>query len=87
MSDESPWLSLTEAAQRSGLSREAVRARARRWLIPARKSNRGDTLVQLPADLLSGGDQDGVQGVSGSPSTLESDLLAEVAERHRQLVG
>jgi hypothetical protein len=85
MAEESPWLSLTEAAQRSGLSREAVRARARRGLVPSRKGNRGDTLVQLPAALLSGDDQGSGQGMSGAPSTLESDLLAEVAELRERL--
>jgi hypothetical protein len=85
MAEESPWLSLTEAAQRSRLSREAVRARARRGLIPSRKSNRGDTLVQLPAELLSGDGQDNGQGMSGTSSTLESDLLAEVAELREKL--
>jgi hypothetical protein len=85
MAEESPWLSLTEAAQRSGLSREAVRARARRGLVPSRKGNRGDMLVQLPADLLSGNVQGGDQGVSVAPSTLESDLLAEVAELREKL--
>jgi hypothetical protein len=85
MAEESPWLSLTEAAQRSGLSRHAVRARARRGLVPSRKGNRGDTLVQLPADLLSSGVQGGDRGMSVAPSTLESDLLAEVSELRERL--
>jgi hypothetical protein len=79
MSGESPWLSLTEAAQRSGLSREAVRARARRGLIPSRKGNSRETLVQLPAEsvqAMSSGDQD----MTGSESTLVADLLAEVGD-------
>lgn len=50
MAEEDPWLGLTEAAQRSGLAREAIRARARRGQITSRKANRGELLVQLPAD-------------------------------------
>jgi hypothetical protein len=86
MSGESPWLSLTEAAQRSGLSREAVRARARRGLIPSRKGNSRETLVQLPAGAVHTLSGDG-QDMSGSESTLVSDLLAEVAELREQLVA
>jgi hypothetical protein len=78
MAEESPWLSLTEAAQRSGLSREAVRARARRGLVPSRKGNRGDTLVQLPAALLSGDDQgsDPGRGLEASHALLVSHEYA-----------
>jgi hypothetical protein len=84
MSGESPWLSLTEAAQRSGISREAIRARARRGLIPSRKGNGRETLVQLPpgsVHVVSGNNQD----MSGSPTDLVADLLAEVAELREQL--
>src|SRR5215213_3578548 len=84
MSGESPWLSLTEAAQRSGLSREAIRARARRGLIPSRKGNGRETLVQLPSGsvhVVSGNSQD----MSGTQADLVADLLAEVAELREQL--
>jgi hypothetical protein len=76
MSEEPPWLSLTEAAQMSGLSREAVRGRARRNLIPSRRGNDGSVLVQLPTTLVTTPDQ----GESGSLSMLVSDLQAEVAD-------
>ena len=81
MADEAPWLSLTEAAQRSGLAREAIRARARRNLIPSQKGNRGELLVQLSADLLAG---DG-QGTAGSPADVVTDLLAEAADLRERL--
>ena len=42
MADEDPWLTLSEAAQRSGLAREAIRTRARRGQITSRKGNRGE---------------------------------------------
>jgi uncharacterized protein involved in exopolysaccharide biosynthesis len=77
MAEEGPWLSLKEAAQRSGLAREAIRARTRRKLIPSQKGNRGELLVQLPADLLAGD----VQGMADPVA----DLLAEVADLREQL--
>jgi hypothetical protein len=52
MTDDQPWHSLTEAARLTGLDREAIRSRARRDLLPSRKNNRGELLVQLPAELL-----------------------------------
>ena len=81
MADEEPWLSLSEAAQRSGLAREAIRAKARRGRIPARKGNNGQILVQLPAVLLAGAGQ----GEAGAQADLLADLLAEVAELREQV--
>jgi hypothetical protein len=88
MAEEGPWLTLTEAAQRSGLPRESIRARARRGLIPSRKDNRHQTLVQLPADLLTRAGQ-GLAGaesgiLAGVPMDM-ADLMAEVAELREQL--
>ena len=62
MADEDPWFGLSEAAQRSGLAREAIRTRARRGQITSRKGNRGELLVQLPAELLTGSGQVRVTG-------------------------
>lgn len=76
MADEEPWLSLSEAAQRSGLAREAIRARARRSQIRSRKGNRGEILVQLPAGLMAEAGQD----MAGASAELLADLTAEVAD-------
>jgi hypothetical protein len=81
MAEEDPWFGLTEAAQRSGLAREAIRARARRGQITSRKGNRGELLVQLPAGLLAGADQ----AVTGPQADLLADLLAEVADLRERL--
>jgi hypothetical protein len=35
MTDEPPWLTLTAAAELTGLNRETIRSRARRNLIPS----------------------------------------------------
>ncbi len=88
MAEEGPWLTLTEAAQRSGIPREAIRARARRGLIPSRKDNRRQTVVQLPADLLAGAGQGVARAEAGDLAWLPmgmADLMAEVAELREQL--
>src|SRR4051794_2702024 len=46
--DEPPWLTLNEAAERSGTNRETLRSRARRGLLNSRRGNTGQLLVQLP---------------------------------------
>jgi hypothetical protein len=74
--DEQPWLSLTEAAARTGRDREAIRARARRGLIPYRQGNRGQWLVQLPADLMAAPNT----AEHAAEADLVADLQAEVAE-------
>jgi hypothetical protein len=74
MTDEPPWLSLSEAADRSGLHRDAIRSRARRGLIPSRRDNRGQWLVQLPADALARGDQ-----------VNDHDLTTALADLHEEI--
>lgn len=84
--DERPWLSLSEAAELTGLDREALRSRARRGLISSRKGNSGQLLIQVSADLANGhgrgDDRDGREpdrdlAVSRAAVT---DLVAEVGE-------
>ena len=77
--DERPWLSLTEAAELTGLDREALRSRARRGLVPNRKGNRGQLLVQVPADLANGHDRDDDHDLTGLRAAM-TDLVAEVGE-------
>src|SRR3954454_4048559 len=85
--EERPWLTLSEAAEMTGLAREAIRARARRGLIPSRKGNRDQMLVQVPADLLADRGQgmadgmaDHARGTAEGVAGLVADLQAEVAE-------
>jgi hypothetical protein len=82
---DQPWLSLSEAAARSGRHIGALRSLARRGRIPARKGNGGQWLVQLPEEGLA---KPGVG--TGSPNGLgESDamgeLMAEVVELRERL--
>jgi hypothetical protein len=51
--EQSSWLTLSEAAARSGLHKEALRARAKRGHLPCQRGNLGQLLVQLPAELLT----------------------------------
>ena len=49
--DELPWLTISEAAERSGRKIDAMRALVRRGRVPRRKGNNGAWLVQLPGTL------------------------------------
>src|SRR4051812_3334874 len=73
-SDDALWLTISEAAERTGRKIDAMRALVRRGRVPRRKGNRGEWLVQVqvpetlpPAalDADSGGDLD---------PALDSDL-------------
>ena len=57
MTEDQPWLGLTEAARLTGLDREAIRSRTRRGQWPSRKNNRGELMVQIPIDLPTGPDR------------------------------
>jgi hypothetical protein len=50
--EAAPWISLSEAAERTGRHIDALRSLVRRKRIPARKENGGQWLVQLPAEPL-----------------------------------
>src|SRR4051812_11351949 len=83
---EQPWLGLTEAAAVTGLDREALRSRARRGLLPSRKGNRGQLLIQVPTDLANGhsrdddrDDREADHEIAGMRTVL-TDLTAEVGE-------
>ena len=49
--DELPWLTISEAAERSGRKIDAMRALVRRGRVPRRKGNNGAWLVQLPGTM------------------------------------
>ena len=87
LTDEQPWLTLTEAAAQTGLDREAIRAQARRGLIPHRQGNRGQWLVQLPADHSAIPDAASLDPMAApdaaraaATADLLADLQAEIAE-------
>jgi hypothetical protein len=76
MAEEQPWLSLTEAARLTGLDREAIRSRARRGLVPNRKNNRGELLVQVPADLVTDPDRGLAGSLTGDGRAMTEELAA-----------
>lgn len=84
MTDEQPWHSLTEAAAMTGLDREAVRSRARRGLLPSRKNNRGETLVQVPAEMMTTPDHPAAMMMTTIHEAV-ADLLTELAEVKTEL--
>ena len=71
--EQGPWLTLSEAASRSGLHREALRARAKRGQLPSRRGNTGQVLVQLPPDLLNP-----AHGAAQGVAQAQVEQLAEV---------
>jgi hypothetical protein len=81
MTDEQPWHSLSEAAHLTRLDREAVRSKARRGQVPSRKNNRGELLVQLPTELLTGTDRQPDHPLTA----LVTDLSAEIADLRAML--
>jgi hypothetical protein len=84
-----PWLTLSEAAARSGRHIGALRSLVRRGRLPARKGNGGQWLVQLPDEPMA--EPDAASGsATGSAIGLAdgyamAELTAEVAELREQL--
>ena len=71
--DELPWLTISEAAERSGRKIDAMRALVRRGRVPRRKGNNGAWLVQLPGTV-SQTDRDSVLDPI-TDNALDTDLL------------
>ena len=83
--DAAPWMTLSEAAERTGRHIDAVRSLVRRKRLPARKGNGGQWLVQLPAELLTQRDQVNDLGAGTSSDEVIMGLMAEVAELREAL--
>ena len=80
--EQSPWLTLSEASQRSGMHKEALRARAKRGQLPSRRGNMGQILVQLPAELLNL-----AQGAAQPAAHVHAEQLAELARDLEQEIA
>jgi hypothetical protein len=84
-----PWLTLSEAASKTGRHIDAVRSLVRRRRLSVRKGNNGQWLVQLPqSDLVADAamTQAGLAKDAGS-GTPVTELLAEVTELREALAG
>jgi ribosomal protein L29 len=81
--EDAPWLSLSEASQRTGRHVNALRSVLRRGRLEARKGSHGQWLVRLPADLPA--DPGPADSMAGDWTVAE--LNAEVAELREELAG
>src|SRR5215213_2377190 len=85
-----PWVTLSEAASRTGRHVDAVRSLVRRRKLPARKNNAGQWMVQVPARSAELADA-GVsvtqadRGHDATSDTAIGELLAEVTELREAL--
>jgi hypothetical protein len=80
-----PWLTLSEAAERTGRHIDALRSLVRRKRLPAKKGNAGQCLVQLPADLLAQPDKVRDIGTGLGGDEVMAGLMAEVTELREAL--
>src|SRR4051794_18775862 len=93
-SDDGPWLTISEAAERTGRKIDAMRALVRRGRLPRKKGNRGEWLVQLPETLPQAAldiDSDSnldpdLDGASGSELIVIREQLVELREGLTQAV-
>jgi hypothetical protein len=80
VTDDLPWLSLSEAAERTGLNRETIRSRARRGLIPWKRGNNGGMLVQV----VTGPDRDVTEPDRGLTEAM-TELQDEITDLRERL--
>jgi hypothetical protein len=83
--DAAPWMSLSEAAERTGRHIDALRSLVRRKRLPAKKGNAGQWLVQLPTEPLTQPDKVGDLGISLGSDEVVAGLMAEVTELREAL--
>ena len=87
MTDEQPWLTLSEAASRTGRHIDSLRSLVRRRKMPARKGNNGQWLVQLPASVAQFDIANDTADLANdlSTDTAVTELLTEVTELREAL--
>ena len=81
--DDGPWLTISEAAERTGKKIDAMRALARRGRLPRKKGNRGEWLVQLPETRTR--DALDTDSAIGLDLALDNALDAELAVLREQV--
>jgi hypothetical protein len=74
---ERPWLTISEAAERSGRKIDAMRALVRRGRVPRRKGNNGAWLVQLPETLTQPDRDNALDAVLDNDLDIDLSLLRE----------
>ena len=83
--DAAPWMTLSDAAERTGRHIDALRSLVRRKRLPARKGNGGQWLVQLPAELSTQHDKVNDLGTGLGSDEVITGLMAEVTELREAL--
>ena len=83
--DDAPWLTLAEAAARSGRHIDALRTMARRGKLERRKGNAGQWLVRLPAEGLTGPDRDSDPASDAGGDAGLAEVVAELREEVTEL--
>jgi hypothetical protein len=88
------WLTVSEAATRTSLHIDRLRSMIRRGKLEKRRGNRGEWLVLVPAEMMTGSDLvDDARGpatgdidpVDGSVMTKLTDALTELAALEHEL--
>ena len=77
---EAPWLTLAEAATRTGRHIDALRTTVRRGKLDRRKGNAGQWLVRLPPDGLARSDRVDDAGHNQEMAEVVAELREEVTE-------
>src|SRR4051812_14253227 len=76
---QEPWLTLTEAARRTGRHPDALRAMIRRGKLDGRKGNAGQWLVRMTARMLA-------ESTAESDSAARPDMADVVAELRQEVL-
>ena len=82
-----PWITLSEAAVRTGRHVDALRSLVRRKRLPARKGNGGQWLVQLPTEFLTQLDKVGDLGAGRGGDEVVAGLMASRRPWWRWWIG
>jgi hypothetical protein len=82
---DKPWLTLSEAADKSGRHIGALRSLVRRGRLPARKGNGSQWLVQLPDESMVEPNAAGGSAMGLADGYAIAELTAEVAELRQHL--
>src|SRR3954452_21406735 len=77
---EGSWLTLSEAAARTGRHIDALRAMARRGKLERQRGNRGEWLVRVPVSLPPAG-----SGVALGDDSGAAEVLAELRDEVTEL--
>ena len=87
------WLTVSEAATRTGLHIDRLRSMIRRGKLEKRRGNRGEWLVLVPAEMVTGSDQakasaDRVDGsAEGGSDQVDGSVMLKLTEALTELAA